>query len=171
MLADQFLEKRPVMNHCLAQFFRAGLPPRLPKRDFVSRSVVFQDQWMANRDICRSLFKVTNRIAPGGQHITQQLVRIRYSTGGAVNKARLDLSPRLHEARTIALGERTDMEPLDSLCTLFQLGFRLLPAAAFLYGASIFSLTELRAQPSSPALSVRKESDDASRDYHDESND
>jgi hypothetical protein len=31
------------MNHCLAQIFRVGLPLLLPKRDFVSRSVVFQN--------------------------------------------------------------------------------------------------------------------------------
>ena len=81
------------MNHCLAQFFRAGLPARLPKRDFVSRPVVFQNQWMIHGDIRRHLFKVTYRIATRRHHIAQQLVRFSYRTGGAVNEARLDSSP------------------------------------------------------------------------------
>ena len=34
-LSDQLFKKRPVMNHCLAQVFRAGLPARLTNRDFV----------------------------------------------------------------------------------------------------------------------------------------
>jgi hypothetical protein len=159
------------MNHCLAQFFRAGLPPRLPKRDFVSRSVVFQNQWMIHGDICRSLFKVTYRIAPRGHHITQQLVRFRYRTGGAVNEARLDSAPELYEARTIGRRERPDLKRLDSLCALLEPRFRMPAVAAFLHGASIFGTTELSAQSFSPALSAQKERDDARNENHDESND
>jgi hypothetical protein len=159
------------VNHCLAQVFRASLPPRLPERYFVSRSVVFQNQWMIHGDICRLLFKVTYRIAPRGHHITQQLVRFRNRTGGAVNKARLDSAPGCYEARTIACRERPDVKPLDSLCALFEPGFRLPAVAAFLHGASIFSITELSAQSSSPTLSMQKERHDAYNQNHDESTD
>ena len=159
------------MNHCLAQVFGGGLPPRLPKRDLVSRSVVFQNQRMIHGDICRPLFKVTYRIAPRGHHITQQLVRFGYGAGGAVNEVRLDPVPGLYEARTIACRERTDVKPLDALCALFQLGFRMPLVAAFLHGAIVFSVTELSAQSYSPALPVRKKRDDTRSGYHDESND
>jgi hypothetical protein len=65
------------MNHCLAQVFSVGLPPRLSKCDFVGCSVGFQNQWMVYGDICHALFKVTYRIAPRGYHIAQQLVGFR----------------------------------------------------------------------------------------------
>lgn len=159
------------MNHCLAQVFRAGLPPRLPKRDVVSRSVVFQNQWMIHGDICRPLFKVTYRIAPRGQHITQQLVRFGYRTGRAVNEARLDSAPGLYEARTIACRERPDVKPFDSMCALFEPGFRMLPVAALLHGASIFRAAELSAESLRPALSLQKQRGDGCNNNHDKSND
>jgi hypothetical protein len=145
-LVDQLLEKSPVINHCLAQFFRAGTPSRLPKRDFVSRSVVFQNQWMIHGNICCPLFKVAYRIAPRGHHLTQQLVCFRYRTGWAVNEARLDSPPGLYEARTIACSERPDVKRLDSLPALFEPGFRMPSITALLHGAIIFSATELSAQ-------------------------
>jgi hypothetical protein len=159
------------MNHCLAQVFGGGLPPRLPKRDLVSRSVVFQNQRMIHGDICRPLFKVTYRIAPRGHHITQQLVRFGYGAGGAVNEVRLDPVPGLYEARTIACRERPDVKPLDSLSALFEPGFRMPPVAAFFHGPSIFSITELGAQSFSPALSMPKERGDTCKENHHESTD
>jgi len=159
------------VNHCLAQVFRAGLPPCLPQRDFVSRSVVFQNQGMVHGYICCPLFKVTYRIAPRGHHITQQLVRFRYRAGGAVNEARLDSAPGFYEASTIACRERSDVKPLNSLRALFEPGFRMPPVAAFLHGAIIFCAAELSAQSFSPALSVQEERGDACNENHDESND
>ena len=47
----------------LPQVLGAGLASRLPDRDFVSGSVVFQNQWMIHGDIRRTLFKVTYWIA------------------------------------------------------------------------------------------------------------
>jgi hypothetical protein len=159
------------MNHCLAQVFRAGLPPRLPKRDFVSRSVVFENQRMIHGDICRPLFKVAYRIAPRGHHITQQLVRFRYRTGGAVNEAGLDCAPRLHETRSIACCERPDVKLFDSLHTIFEPGFAMPHVATFPYGATIFSAAKLSAQLFGPALSLQNERRDACNESHDESND
>ncbi|MFZ0593885.1 MAG: hypothetical protein WAM39_25745, partial [Bryobacteraceae bacterium] len=122
-------------------------------------------------DICRSLFKITYRIAPRGHHITQQLVRFRHRTGGAVNEARLNSAPGLYEARTIGHRERPDLKRLDSLCALLKPSFRMLAVAAFLHGASIFSTTELSAQSFSSALSAQKEHDDGRNENRDESND
>jgi hypothetical protein len=159
------------MDHCLAQLFRVGLAPYLPKRDFVSRSVVFQNQRMVHGDIRHPLFKGAHRIAPRGHYIAQQLVRLRYRTGGAVDEARLDSAPGLYEALPVACRERPDVKGLDSLRTLFQPGFRMLPVAAFLHGASVFSAAELSAQSFSPALSAPKERGDACNDNYDERND
>jgi hypothetical protein len=64
------------------------LAPYLLKRDFVSRSIVFQNQEMIHGDIRHPLFKGTYRIASRGHYIAQQLVRLRYRAGGAVDEAR-----------------------------------------------------------------------------------
>jgi hypothetical protein len=99
------------------------------------------------------------------------LVGFRYRTGRAVHEARLDSAPGLYEARTITCRERPDVELFDSLCALFEPGFRMPPVAACLHGASIFSATELCAQPLRPALSMPKERGDACHENHDESTD
>jgi hypothetical protein len=170
-LVDQLLEERPVMNHCLAQLFGVGLPARLPERNLVSRPVVLQNQRMIHGDIRRALLKVADRIAPRGHYIAQQLVRFRYSPGGAVNEARLDPAPGVYKARTIAGCERTHMEGLDSLRAPFQFGFRARNVAAFLHGAGVLSLAKLSAQPRGPALSMRKVRGDTCNYYHDGRND
>jgi hypothetical protein len=154
------------MNHCLAQFLRAGLSRRLAKRDFVSRPVVLQNQGMVDGNIRRRLFKVGYRVAPRGHHIPQQPVGLRYSTGWAINEARLDSAPRLYEARTIGCRERPDVKCLDPLCTLLQTGLPMPPVAAFLHSASIFRATELTTQSFSPALSVSKERGNACNQNH-----
>jgi hypothetical protein len=59
------------MNHGLAQVFGAGLPPRLTKRGFVGRAVIFENQWMMHRKIRGTLFKIAYGIATCGHHIAQ----------------------------------------------------------------------------------------------------
>ena len=126
---------------------------------------------MIHRDICRPLFEVTYRIAPRGHHITQKLVRFRYGTGRAVNKARLDSAPGLDEARAVGCRKRLDVKLLDSLRALFEPGFGMPPVAAFLHGASIFSATELSAQSCSAALPVHKERRDGCHENRHDSDD
>jgi hypothetical protein len=158
------------MNHCLAQVFRVGLSLRLPNRDFVRRPIVFQNQWMIHRDICRPLFKIAYRVAPCGHHVTQQLIRFRYRTGRPVDKARLHASPSLYEARPIGCREWPDVKPLHSFCTLLKPGFRMPPVAAYFHGASIFSSTELGAKSLSLPLSVQKERNDSCNQNYGHSN-
>ena len=136
-LADQFLKERPVVNHCLAQLFGTGLPPRLAKRYFMAGSVILHDLWMIHGDIRCTLFKITYRIAARGHHVAQQLIGIRNGASRAVNEPRLDPLPGLYEARTIARCEGSDVETFDSFSALVELGFRMPLAPAFLHGAGI----------------------------------
>ena len=122
-------------------------------------------------DIRRPLFKVTYRIAPGRHYVAQQLIRVRHRAGGAVNKASLDSPPGLYETRPIACREGLDMKLFDSLCSLFEPGFRLAHAAAFLYGAGVFSATELSPQSFSPPPSLPQDRADAHSENCDERND
>jgi hypothetical protein len=158
------------MNHRLTQFFRAGLPPRLPKGDFMRRPVVFQNQGIIHGDIRRHLFKVTYWIATRRHHIAQQLVRFRNRTGGAVNEARLDSAPGLNEACAISRREGPNVKPLNSLRTLFQSSLAVAPVAAFLQSASVFRATELSAQFFSPPLSKQKEHGNARDEDYEQPN-
>src|SRR5579862_2761318 len=64
----QFLKKRSVMNHGLAQVFRAGLPVRrAAKRGLVGSTVIFEDPWMIHGDIRRTRLKIGERVAARGQ--------------------------------------------------------------------------------------------------------
>ncbi len=112
---DQFLEEGPVVNHGLTQFLCGGLSPHLPKRDIVSVPIIFQNQRMIHRYICRTLFKVTDWIASRGHYIAQQCVRFRDRTRRPVHEARLDSAPGFQETGAIARRERPDMKSFDSL--------------------------------------------------------
>ena len=58
------------MDHCLAQVFGICPPLRLTNRDRVGCTVIFHNQWMVHRNICRPLFKVGYRIAaPRGESL------------------------------------------------------------------------------------------------------
>jgi hypothetical protein len=120
-LADQLQKKRPVMNHCLAQVFCAGLPLRMAKRDSVGCPVIFHNLWMVHWNICRTLFKVTCRIAARGHHTAQQLVGFRYRALWIVNEPPPDSAPGLRKAHTIARRERLEFETLDSFFAFFSL--------------------------------------------------
>ena len=136
------------MDHCLTQVLCAGPPLRMAQRDFVGGSVILQNQWMVHGDICRTLFKVTYRIAAAGHHIAHQLVDFRYRAGWVVNEPRLNPAPGFCEAETIVWREWSDMETLDSFLALFETGFRKPLVPAFLQGAGIF-----RAKPSTQSFS------------------
>jgi hypothetical protein len=99
------------------------------------------------------------------------LVGFRYRNNGAVHKPRLDSAPGVFEARTIAGRERPDVKTFDSFRALFEPGFRMPPATAFLHGAGIFSATELAAQSFGPALSKKEQRHDARNHNHDDSYD
>src|ERR1700730_1639757 len=145
-LADQLLKKGPVVNHGLAQVFGASLSPRLTKRALVGCPVIFENQWMAHRDIGLTLFKVAYRIATRGHHIAQQLVGVCYCATWAVNEPRLDSAPGLDKPRTIARSERPDVQALHSFCALVEHRLCLPPAPAFFFqGAGIFRATKLSA--------------------------
>jgi hypothetical protein len=106
----QFLEKRPVMNHGLAQIFGAGLPARLTKRASMRRAIIFDNQRMIHGDIRRALFKIADRIAAYGHHIAQQLVGIGHRAAGAIDEARLNSAPGLDKPCAIARAERPDVQ-------------------------------------------------------------
>jgi hypothetical protein len=98
------------------------------------------------------------------------LIGLGDRTSGAVNEPRLDPAPRLYETRTITWGERSDVQTLYSFGALFELGFRMPPAAVFFNSAIIFSATKLSAQPSSAALSEKKPRGNACNHNHGETN-
>jgi len=139
----------------------------MTQRNFVGGSVIFQNQRMVHGDICRTLLKVTYRIAAAGHHITHQLVDFRYRTGWVFNEAPLNPAPGFCEAETIVWHEWSDMETLDSFLPLFETGFRKPLVPAFLQGAGIF-WAKPSAQSFSPALfknDQRADTDNYNPDY------
>jgi hypothetical protein len=167
--ADQLLKKRAVMNHGLAQVFGAGLPTCLTKRASVGGAVILENQWMIHRDICGTLFEVTDRIAPSRHHIAEQLVGVGYSASGPVNETRLNSAPGLDKPGTIVRSERSDVQALHSVCAPIEHGFCFPPAAAFFHGARIFSAAKLGAESFGAAFTGEKQKNDACDCQHDNS--
>src|SRR5579863_9251746 len=114
-------------------------------RDFMSRPVIFHDQWMVHGDIRRALFKVTYRITAGAHHGAEQLVGLGYRTLGVVNELCLHLAPGLDIDLPVLGRERPDGESLDPFFSLLESGFPLPTAPAFRECAGIFR-SESRAQ-------------------------
>lgn len=73
--ADQLREKRAVMNHRLPQVFRARLPLRMTKRNFVPCPVMLHHPWMLHGDVSGALVEVADRVAALAHYVTQCLDR------------------------------------------------------------------------------------------------
>jgi len=158
------------VNHCLAQIFRVGLALSLTERDVVGRSVIFYNQRMIHRDICRALFKVTYRVAACRHHIAKQLIGLCDCASRAVNEPRLDAAPRLYEACTITWGQRSNVQTLHSCGALFEPGLCMAPASVFFHSAVVFA-AKLRTESFGAALSKGKPRDYAYNYKYGETND
>jgi hypothetical protein len=131
------------VDHCLTQLFCGRPTLSLANRDCVGGPIVLQNDWVIDGNVCGALFEVTHRIATRGHHVAKQLIRFGDCTGGAIDKAALDSSPRLFKTRSITRPESPKLKFLDSLRSTFEPGFSLPPIAAQCDGSGVFSLTEL----------------------------
>ena len=164
-LADEFLKKRSVMNHDLAQVFGAGLPLRAAKRALVGGAIVLENLWMIYGDIHPALFNALDRVAARGQDVAQELVGIGHRSARAVNEARLHSAPGLEKSHTVAGSEWEDVQGHRSSRSFFSFQsfggqrFHLPQAQVFVHGPRIYAAA-LSVEFSRAAFTRRKVNDD-----------
>ena len=73
-LADKLVKERPVMNHCLAQVFGAGVAAGVAESDFMPGAIAFDNKWMIHGDVRGTLFKIADRIATSGHDVAEELI-------------------------------------------------------------------------------------------------
>src|SRR5580704_3081679 len=106
--------------------------------DFMRGPIILDDQWMVHGDIRRALFEITHGITACGHYVAEQLIGLCDRFFWVIHELGLDRAPGRDIALTVACRERTDGKSFNTFFSLFEPGFGLAPASAFLDGTRIF---------------------------------
>jgi hypothetical protein len=119
---QEFVKERPVVDHCLTHFFRAGFAPLPSQRQCPRDAVILNDDWMINRQVVRTLLEVFERIAARDHHLCDEIVSFAHGSGRVVDKAPLNTPPFAGERIGLVASERVQIEAADTLSALPQHG-------------------------------------------------
>ena len=119
---QQFIDKRPIVDHRLPQFFRAGLPPLPSHGERAGETVILNDDWMVDGQVGGSAIEVFQGIAASGHHLGHELVGFTHGVVRVVNEARLDATPFTGKRGDLFLSEPVQVESADAFSALAQYG-------------------------------------------------
>ena len=87
--------------------------------------VMLDDDRMVDRDIPGTLFEVIHRIAARFHDVAEECVGKGDRAGGIVHETRLHVGSAVQELPAFCGLERPDVQLLDALLTLLEIGLRL----------------------------------------------
>jgi hypothetical protein len=112
---DQFGEQVAVVDHRLAQVFRAGVAAGVPQRHVMGDAVVGDEARVVDRQVGGALLEVGDRIAAGRHHLADQLVGAGDRRTGVVDELGLHMAPAVDVTVGLDGGQAADVEALDAL--------------------------------------------------------
>src|SRR3954462_1468718 len=90
VVLEKLVEQRAVMNERLTLLLGARIPVSVGEMNGVSRSVVFDNSRMIDRDVGCTLIEIVNRITALTHHLGEKSVRVVQCTRGVVDECSLD---------------------------------------------------------------------------------
>src|SRR5262252_1084790 len=75
---EQFIEELSIMDHGLAQVFRAGFSAAVAKRDGMRSAIVLNDGWVVDGDQVRLALKIRHRVSARAHHFRDQAIGFGY---------------------------------------------------------------------------------------------
>ena len=121
---QKFVKERPVVDHGLTHFFRAGFAPLPPQRECPRDAVILNDHWMIHRQVVRTPIEVFEGITTRDHHLGDEVISFAHCCGWIVDEARLDTTPFAGECIGLILSELAQVEAADTLRALPQHCFR-----------------------------------------------
>ena len=93
VFVEQFLKQHAIVNHRLSQVFCAGLACAVPQCNVVRGTIVIDDDWIIDGQVCCPLFELSNRISTRLHHVGDQVVGNCHRSSRIVDEARLHFIP------------------------------------------------------------------------------
>ena len=93
MGADELIEERPEVNHCLAEILRARLAAAVTDDDFATRAVVVHHCSMFDREIIQTVSGILDRVAARTHHVFDQVIGLIHSSTRLIDESRLNRTP------------------------------------------------------------------------------
>ena len=120
---QEFVKERPVIDHCLTHFLRAGFALLPSQRECPRDAVILHDDRMINRQVVRTPIEIFERIATRDHHLRDEVISIAHGSGRVVDEARLNTTPLAGERIRLILSELAQVEAADTLRAFPQHGF------------------------------------------------
>jgi hypothetical protein len=120
---QKFVNERPVVDHCLTHFFRAGFIALPPQRQCASGAIVLHDDRMIHREVVRTAIEVFEGVATRGHHLRDELIGFAHSPFRVIDKAGLNATPFAGECIGLVLTELAQVETTDTIGAFPENGF------------------------------------------------
>ena len=119
---QEFVKERPVVDHCLPHFFRAGFTSLSSQCECPRDAVVLNDHRMINRQVVRTPIEIFEGVATRDHHLRDEVISFAHGRGRVVDKARLNTTPFAGERIGLILSELVQVEAADALSALTKHG-------------------------------------------------
>ena len=126
------------MDHGAAQILGAGLAARMSRCDLVGDAVTADQAGVIDGEVGGALFEIGDWIAARLHHLGEEFIGLVDRRGRIVHELALHLHPALGEPLDLVAAERANIERLDPLLALAQLGLGLATTARFVHCRDIF---------------------------------
>lgn len=125
------------MDHRAAQILGVGRAGGVPPGDVVGDAIVADQLGVIDRKVGGALLEIADRIAARLHHFAEQLVGRADCRAGIVDELALHRDPTVGKAVDLVAAQRTDVQGLDALFALTQLGLRLAGASRLVDGGDV----------------------------------
>jgi hypothetical protein len=154
---QELVKERPVVDHGLTHFFRAGVTLLVSQRECARGAVILNYHRMIDRQVVRTLIEIFKRVATRGHHLRDELIGVADGAIRVIDKAPLNAMPFAGKRIGLIASERAQVEPADALSALPQNGVSTCRAdglnGSFVLGskalAQVHALAAARVSPSS----------------------
>lgn len=126
------------MDHRAAQILGAGLATGVPPGHVVGHAIVADQLGVIDRKVGGALLEIADRIAARLHHLGEEFVGPPDRRAWVVDELALHLDPAVGEPRDLVAAERANVQRLDALLALAQLGLGLAGAAGLVHRGDVF---------------------------------
>ena len=148
---QKFVKERPVVDHCLTHFFRAGFLALPSQRQSASEAVILNDHRMIHRQVVRPPIEIFEGVAARGHDLRDELIGCAHGAVRVIDKARLNATPFAGKRISLFLRELAQVETADTVSAFPENGFGACRAhslnGSFILGSKAF----LQVHASAPA--------------------
>ena len=90
---QKFVKERPVVDHCLTHFLRAGFTSLPSQGECPRDAVVLNDHRMIDRQVVRAPIEVFEGVATRRHDLRDELIGFGHGAGRVIDEARLNATP------------------------------------------------------------------------------